>query len=348
MPSNPRLLSLSTAVPDHILVQDDVKAWAARLFDGRSKDIQRLLPAFDNAGIKTRYSCLPLEWHENGHRWMDKNRLYQEHAVELLTRAATECLEKAGLGPESVDAVVLVSTTGFATPSLDALIMQRLGLRQNVVRLPVFGLGCVGGVLGLARAAEMARAEPGRRVLLLVVELCGLTFRSEDISKSNIIATVLFGDGAAAALVAPTGDGPEISRPGEHTWPDSLDVMGWNIEDDGFGVLFSEDIPALVLRELPAVLDAYLNVNELTLDDFDGFICHPGGSKVVTALERVFKTETSGLHHTRQVLRDFGNMSSATVMFVLDRFIADGRPGRYLMSALGPGFTAGFLTVEIP
>jgi alkylresorcinol/alkylpyrone synthase len=348
MPSNPRLLSLSTAVPDHVLVQDDVKAWAARHFDGRNKDIERLMPAFDNAGIETRYSCLPLEWHKNGHHWRDKNRLYVDNAVELLTRAATECLEKAGLGPQSVDAVVAVSTSGFATPSLDALIMQRLGLRQNVVRLPVFGLGCVGGVLGLAQAAEIARAEPGRRVLLLVVELCGLTFRSDDVSKSNVIATVLFGDGAAAALVAATGDGPEISRPGQHTWPDSLDVMGWNIEDDGFGVLFSQDIPALVLREMPPVLDAYLNANDLTLDDFDGFICHPGGAKVVTALEQVFKTETNGLRHTRGVLRDFGNMSAATVMFVLDRFITEGRPGRYLMSALGPGFTAGFLTVEIP
>ncbi len=347
MPSNPRLLSLSTAVPDHVLVQDDVKAWAAQHFDGRNKDIERLMPAFDNAGIKTRYSCLPLEWHKKGHHWRDKNQLYLENAVELLTRAATECLEKAGLGPESVDAVVAVSTSGFATPSLDALIMQRLGLRENVVRLPVFGLGCVGGVLGLAQAAEMARAEPGRRVLLLVVELCGLTFRSEDVSKSNVIATVLFGDGAAAALVATTGNGPEISRPGQHTWPDSLDVMGWNIEDDGFGVLFSEDIPALVLREMPPVLDAYLNANDLILDDFDGFICHPGGAKVVTALEQVFKLETGCLQHTRQVLRDFGNMSAATVMFVLHRFIAEGRRGRYLMSALGPGFTAGFLTVEI-
>lgn len=124
--------------------------------------------------------------------------------------------------------------------------------------------------------------------------------------------------------------------------------MGWNIEDDGFGVLFSENIPALILKEMPPVLDAYLNANDFTLDDFDGFICHPGGAKVVTALEKVFKIEAGRLQHTRQVLRDFGNMSAATVMFVLDRFIAEGRRGRYLMSALGPGFTAGFLTIEIP
>ncbi len=348
MTSHPHLLSLSTAVPDHVLAQDEVKAWARRLFNGRNADIEKLLPSFDNAGIETRYSCVPLEWHEEGHRWVEKNRMYVEKAVDLLSCAAQECLENAGLDVYAVDAVIAVSTSGFATPSLEALVMERLGLRRDVVRLPVFGLGCAGGVLGLARAAEMARAEPGRLVLLLVVELCGLTFRHEDFSKSNVIATVLFGDGAAAALLSTTGDGPVINRPGEYTWPNSLDVMGWNIEDDGFGVLFSRNIPSLVTREMPEVLDTYLGAHDLTLGDFDGFICHPGGAKVVAALEQVFSLEDGGLVHARSVLRDYGNMSAATVMFVLQRTVADGRYGRYLMSALGPGFTVGFLTLEIP
>ena len=348
MTPHPRLLGLSTAVPDHVLVQDEVKAWARRLFNGRNADIERLLPSFDNAGIETRYSCVPLAWHEDGHGWVERNRLYVEKAVDLLSRAAQDCLDSAGLDVDAVDAVIAVSTSGFATPSLDALVMERLGLRRDVVRLPVFGLGCAGGVLGLARAAEMAQAVPGRLVLLLVVELCGLTFRHEDVSKSNVIATVLFGDGAAAALLSTTGDGPGISRPGEHTWPNSLDVMGWNIEDDGFGVLFSRNIPSLVTREMPEVLDAYLGAHDLTLGDFDGFICHPGGAKVVAALEQVFGLEDGGLVHARSVLRDYGNMSSATVMFVLQRTVAEGRSGRYLMSALGPGFTVGFFPLEIP
>ena len=349
---NVRLLGLATAVPAYALDQNAIKAWAKRLFNGRAASVDRLLPAFDNAGIDTRYSCVPLQWHANGHHWGDKNRLYIENAVDLLSRAAMDCLAAAGLGVADVDAVIAVSTSGFATPSLDALVIERLGLKRTVARLPVFGLGCAGGVVGLARAAEMARVAPGRRVLFLVAELCGLTFRSGDSSKSNVIATVLFGDGAAAALLmaddARDGRAPVISRPGEHTWPHSLDVMGWRIEDDGFGVLFSQDIPALVARELPAVLDAYLDRNGLTLDDYDGFICHPGGAKVVAALEQVFGLEDGGLSHARGVLRDFGNMSAATVMFVLDRYMADGQPGRYLMSALGPGFTVGFLTLEIP
>ena len=316
MASHPRFLGLGTAVPAHVFVQDEVKAWAARLFNGRTADIKRLMPAFDNAGIETRYSCVSLSWHENSHGWVEKNRLYLKNAIDLMSRAALGCLESAGLGVDAVDAVVAVSSSGFATPSLDALVIERLGL--------------------------------GRRVLFLVAELCGLTFRPKDASKSNVIATVLFSDGAAAALISTSGEGPEILHPGEHTWAGTLDVMGWNIEDDGFGVLFSQDIPSLVTRELPPVLDAYLGRHGMVLDDFDGFICHPGGAKVIASLERVFQVSDGNLGPARSVLRDYGNMSAATVMFVLDRVMAEGKSGRYLMSALGPGFSVGFLTLKIP
>ena len=264
------------------------------------------------------------------------------------SRADVVCSGGAGVGGGGAGAVVAVSSSGSATPSLDDLVMERLELGRETVRLPVFGLGCAGGVIGLARAAELAQAKPGRRVLFLVAELCGLTFRAKDASKSNIIATVLFGDGAAAALISTSGEGPEILHPGEHTWPGTLDVMGWKIEEDGFGVLFSQDIPSLVTRELPSVLDAYLDRHGMALDDFEDFICHPGGAKVIAALERVFQVPDGGLGHARGGLRDYGNMSAATVMFVLERVLAEGKSGRYLMSALGPGFSVGFLTLKIP
>ncbi len=224
-------------------------------------------------------------------------------------------------------------------------------LRRDVERLPVFGLGCAGGVLGLARAGQMAISRPGANVLLLVVELCGLTFRSADRSKSNLIATALFGDGAAAAVLRadePAAAGTTVLRSwGEHTWPDTLDVMGWRVEDDGFGVLFSQDIPGIVERDYRAALDAFLAANDLSLEDIDRFAVHPGGAKVVDALEGVFGLEGGGLSDTRAVLRDFGNMSAATVMFVLDRILADAEAsGRILISSLGPGFTAGFSILE--
>ena len=199
----PRLLGLSTTVPPYRLRQADVIAQAHGLFaGGPPEDLERLLPVYLNAGIETRYSCVPLEWYTRPHGWAEKNRLYLENAVALLETATLDCLARAGLGVGDVDMVVSVSTSGIATPSLDALLAERLDMRRDVQRLPVFGLGCAGGVLGLARAAAMAQASLGATVLFLVVELCALTFRRGDRSKSNIIATALFGDGAAAAVVS--------------------------------------------------------------------------------------------------------------------------------------------------
>jgi alkylresorcinol/alkylpyrone synthase len=343
----PRLFALATAVPPFRLRQADVVASAGKLFDRRTSEIERLLGVYDNAGIAWRYSCVPLEWYAKPHGWSEKNRLYLDNAVALLERASLACLAEAGLGTGDVDGVVCVSTTGIATPSLDALLMERLDLRRDLWRLPIFGLGCAGGVLGLARAAAMARAAPAQRILFLVVELCALTFRRSDHSKSNIIATALFGDGAAAAVVGCDGDGPALTAWGEHCWPDSLDVMGWTVEEDGLGVLFSRDIPSLVRADLRAAAEAFLGRHGLSLDDIDRFVCHPGGAKVVAALEDAFGLAPGAMTEARAVLRDYGNVSAATVMFVLERLLRPAAPGRHLMSALGPGFSAGFLTLEV-
>jgi alkylresorcinol/alkylpyrone synthase len=267
--------------------------------------------------------------------------------VALLKEAAEHCLDRAGVSFDEIDAVVTVSTTGIATPSLDAQLMEVLPFRRDLQRLPVFGRGCAGGVTGLARAAALARAAPGSKVLLLVVELCGLTFRAQDLSKSNIIATALFGDGAAAALLSTSGAGPRVKGWGEHTWPQSLDVMGWTVKDDGLGVLFSRDIPTLVRDELRQAADRFLARHGLNRLDLAGYICHPGGAKVLDALEDAFELPHGALAHARATLRDYGNMSAVTVLFVLERLLgAIPRTGRYLMSALGPGFTASFALLE--
>ncbi len=353
-------------MPSYTLRQEDVVRRVKHLFAGRRLDIDRLLPAFDNAGILTRRSCMPIDWYLTPSDWKTRNQLFIDNAVELLEQAALDCLAQAGLGPEAVDGLVTVSTTGVATPSLDAHLMNRLAFRSDLKRLPIFGLGCAGGVVGLSRAAAMARAAPGTRILCLVVELCALTFRANDRSKSNVIATALFGDGAAAVLLeAPEPDaatpggarpggtvpervtqGPRLTAGGEFTWPASLDVMGWTVENDGLGVLFSRDIPALVRERLGTALDGFLAQEGLSRDDIDGYICHPGGAKVIAALEEVFGLENGALKDARSVLRDFGNMSAVTVLFVLERMRAAGLRGRYVMTALGPGFTAGFQILE--
>jgi alkylresorcinol/alkylpyrone synthase len=342
---SPRLAAVATAVPPTILRQEEIVARVGRLFDSPSSAIDRLLPAFAHAGIATRHSCVPVEWFERDHGWPERSQLYREHAVILLEAATRDCVARAGCGYADIDAIVTVSTTGIATPTLDTLLMERLPFRRDVTRLPIFGLGCAGGVLGLARAAALARARPGTRVLFLVVELCALTFRKRDQSKSNIIGAALFGDGAAAALITDDAGGPALTATGEYTWPDTLGVMGWHIEDDGLGVLFSRDIPHFVRSQFRAALDGFLGKNGRALAEIDRFVCHPGGAKVIDALESAFALPQGELWAAREVLHDYGNMSAATVIFVLERMLPSGGK-THLLTALGPGFTAGFLMLD--
>ena len=345
MVSAPRLLALKTAVPPHVLEQNVVAEIAHTLF-GEKTDIERMLPVFEHSGIERRYSCVPPSWYLAEHGWKERNAIYLDNAVALLEKVARSCLAEALLAPEDIDAVVAVSTTGIATPSLDALIAEKMHLRRDIARLPIFGFGCAGGVLGLARSAMLAKARPGTKILFLCVELCALTFRKDDVSKSNIVATALFGDGAAGAIVSTEGDGPRLGPSGEHTWPDSLDIMGWDIEEDGFKAIFSKSIPELVEKEFESVLHKFLAHNQMKLSDVDAFACHPGGAKVLSALERVFELNEGGLKESRNILREYGNMSAVTVLFVLERMRVREKRQRTLMTTLGPGFTAAFMTLE--
>lgn len=343
----PRLLALTTAVPPYVMGQRDVAERVRAIFGDAGGDfVERLMPVYANAGVERRHACVPIDWHNRLHGWRERSEIYLENAVALLERAAIDCLTEAGLRARDVDAIVVVSTSGIATPSLDALLVNRLDLRPDVKRLPIFGLGCAGGVLGLSRAADLARLDPDATVLFLVVELCSLCFRGNDKTKSNFISTALFGDGAAAVLVSGRGDGIALGPSGEHTWPDTLDVMGWDVEDDGLQVRLSRDVPTLVRERMATTTVAFLDRHGLHLKDIDRFVCHPGGAKVLSALEEAFEIAEGTLAEAREVLRDHGNMSAATVLFVLDRMLKTGVPGRMLMTAMGPGFTAAFQVIE--
>ncbi|HEY3919630.1 MAG TPA: 3-oxoacyl-[acyl-carrier-protein] synthase III C-terminal domain-containing protein [Stellaceae bacterium] len=344
---------MATAVPKHVLGQDQVSETARHVFGMAGvADLERMIAVFGNAGIDRRYSTVPVTWYEKPHGWTDRNSLYLENALALIEEAARKALDQAELKAEEIDAVVTVSTTGIATPSLDAMLMGRLPLRSDVKRLPIFGLGCAGGVLGLSRAADLARAAPDARILFIVVELCALCFRHRDFTKSNLVATALFGDGAAAAVLACEGakgsneDRPALREGGEFTWPNSLDIMGWDVAEDGLKAIFSRDIPALVQRDLRTATEDFLARHRLSVADIRYFICHPGGAKVIDALEEAFALETGALGYARETLRDYGNMSAATVLFVLERALKAGAKGRMLMTALGPGFTAGFQLID--
>lgn len=342
----PRLLGLATALPPHRFSQAEAKAAAAALFAGSFPDLDRLLPLYDNSGIEQRWSARPLAWHAMPQGFAARNAAFVETADGLLADTASRALDAAGLKVEQVDEVVTICTTGISTPSLEARLAERIGLRADVVRTPVFGLGCGGGVMGIGRAASLARARPGGVVLLLVIELCTFTFRPSDRSKANLVAGALFGDGAAALVIGTGGTGPRIVATGEHRWPKSLDVMGWTVEDDGLGVLFSVRVPEVVRLHMREAAGSFLGRHGLALRDVERWICHPGGAKVVSALEEALSLPAEAMDDARIVLRDCGNMSAASVVFVLERALASPDWRRGLMTAMGPGFSASFALIE--
>lgn len=342
---NPRVLSVATALPPHRIGQGQAREFARNLFGEAHRDIERLLPVFDNVAIEDRYFCVPVEWFERDHSFPERNELYVESALELSEKAARRVLDRAGVEPEEVGAVFFVSTTGLSTPSLDSALIFRLGLSRHVRRVPVWGLGCAGGAAGLALAAEHARLHPERPVLLVGVELCGLTFQRGDLSKSNLVATSLFADGAAAALVGAgeDGEGPELLGGHSTTWPGTEDVMGWEIVETGFRVKISRSIPAIVSKWVREDLREACASAGVPYGDLRHFVTHPGGAKVLDAFEEALGLGRGGLEIPREVLRECGNMSSVTVLFVLERFLERRgweRGDLGAVSALGPGFSA--------
>ena len=343
------LLSLATAVPPHVVAQDYAKAAARRAFGGSKALFDRLAGVFDNAGIGSRNIVAPVEWYEQPHGWRERNDLYLSAAQQLFEQAAASAIEKARLEPAEIDGVVTVSTTGIATPSLEARVGPRLGLRPDVRRVPVFGLGCAGGVGGLALAARLASSDPGSNWLFVTVETCSISIRLDSDDPAAIVATALFGDGAAAAVVR--SGSHSIARIGgaaEKLWPDTQRIMGWDVEDPGLAVVFDRAIPPFIEENLALAVDEMLASLGLERDDIDRFCCHPGGVKVIDAIETALELPQGELNLEREVLYARGNMSAPTALFVLDRLIQRGLPRRVMMTAFGPGFTCTGLVLEAP
>ncbi len=335
------LISLATADAPHDLSQGDALAIAREVFPGSFPAFERMAPVFGTAGVRHRQLAMPVEWYLQPLGWPQRMTAYIGCAVDMFCRAAEGALAEAGLTGADVDVIVTVSSTGIATPSLEARAMGRMGFRPDAARVPVFGLGCAGGAGGLALAARLAAAQPGATVLVVAVELCSLAFRMNDLDKADIVAAALFGDGAAAAVVRAGEAGfARIDGFAEHTWPDTLDIMGWRIDPTGLGVIFAQAIPPFVREQLRPALDAMLAAQRLEVGRVDRFICHPGGTKVMEAIEASLELGQGALDHEREVLAAHGNMSAPTVLYVLDRARRAGLPKRSVVTALGPGFTA--------
>jgi alkylresorcinol/alkylpyrone synthase len=343
------IASVATAVPVHQISQAFVTE-QSRLYYPQFAHMESL---YGNAGINTRYFCEPPGWYTVPRNWQERTAAFQRHAIDLLEEVSVEAIAGAGLTLGDISAIVTNSTTGLAVPSIDAMLMNRLDFSPGTERLPIFGIGCGGGVAGIARAARLAETFPGGNVLFLAVELCSLSLRINDPSAAMYVSGALFGDGAGAVVLKNTKAGGEargggrVVAIGEHFWRDTEYIMGWDIKNDGFGIVLSAKLPSLVAEQFNEALNRFLAREGMALRDFDGFLVHPGSSKVLDVLEEVVGLEKQALEPSRRVLRDFGNMSSSTVLFVLKQAIESGRRGRHLLCALGPGFSVYFVVVDL-
>jgi alkylresorcinol/alkylpyrone synthase len=344
------ILSLATEAPVHVIRQADVAVHASKVFSGAFRDYDRLARVFETSGVIERRSALPLEWYLTERAFEERTAAFLREATELFCRSAHKALTQAGLAASDIDTVVTVSSTGIATPSLEARAADRLGFRPDIRRVPVFGLGCAGGASGLGIAARLAAAEPGSRVLLVVVELCTLSVRIDKPDKANLVAVALFGDGAAAAVLSagvPARPGrPVVRHAAERSWPGTLGLMGWDVDASGFSVIFDRAIPPFAESHVGGAMAEMLAAWDCPRETVGRYICHPGGAKVVTALETALGVAPGVLDLERKVLARYGNMSAPTVLFVLEEAIRAGLPPRAVATALGPGFTFSAALLE--
>lgn len=348
----PFIETLSKIEFPHKVDQQKVKEYAKEFFLPHFPEAEKLISVFDNTEIKFRNFCKPLESYASHDSFQKKNTEYVRCSLEYSILAIEECLTKANLKKEDVTDIIFVSSTGLATPSIDALIVNKLRLNANINRMAIFGLGCAGGVSGMAKACALAQANPDAIVLLVAVELCSLTFLSTDFSKSNFVASSLFSDGIAACIVKgdnyKTGHQIKFIGSGSKLYYDSLDVMGWEFLDTGFKVLFSQDIPTIINKNIKEDVSSFLLKYKLELSDIKNFIFHPGGKKVLTAYSEALVVKGDFLKNTRETMNNYGNMSSATVLYVLDKFMNKGFENGYgLMLAMGPGFSSEMVLFEM-
>ena len=328
---------LNSSFPKNKFSQKEIIEFSKSVFPN-NKNFLKMLKVYENSGVKNRYLVSKLECYKKKRNWKETNLLFKENAISLLEESIIKTLNMSDTNPQDVGAIVVVNTTGILTPSLDAEIINLFEFKNEIKRLPLFGFGCAGGILGLNRGHEIYLTLK-KPVLVCNVELCSLTFRPQIFSKENIVSTALFGDGASSYLIDKKGD-CEIKKTMDYTWKKSLNLMGWGVEDDGLAVIFDKKIPNFIYNNLPNLVDSF---NE---KDITGYILHPGGKKIINSYKAIFENNKS-IQISEEVLSDYGNVSSVSVLIVLEKMIKKKLYGSYIMSALGPGFSSGLAKIVI-
>jgi alkylresorcinol/alkylpyrone synthase len=347
-----RIAAVGRALPPHYYDQDTLLEALRQRWGGRFFNPERLERLHRNVLVGGRHLALPIEEYEGLTTWGKANDAWIRVAQEVGAQAVLDALDRAGLSPADLDAIFFVTVTGVATPSIDARLINRLGLPPRIKRIPIFGLGCVAGAAGISRAADYVRGFPDQVAVLLSVELCSLTLQEEDLSIPNLIASGLFGDGAAAALVVGADrpePGPQIVSTRSIFYPDSERVMGWDISEKGFKIVLSADVPEVARRFLRQDVDAFLTEHDLTRADISSWVCHPGGPKVLEAMQEALEVPEEALAVTWDSLRRVGNLSSTSVLLVLAETMDKHRPepGSWgMLLAMGPGFCSELVLLK--
>ena len=344
--------AVGRVLPVHGYRQDELTAAMQRVWAGQSLKLERLQQIHQNVQVAERHLALPLEELVALHSFTEANQAYIRVGTELAQRALEDALSHAGLGAGDLDHLFLTTTTGVATPSIDALLMNRMELRRDLKRTPLFGLGCVAGAAGIARAADCLAGRPGDIAALISVELCSLTAQWDDTSLVNYIASGLFGDGAAAVILQGDdrpAEGPRVLATRSVFYPETEHLMGWEIGSHGFRLLLSADVPRVIAEHLGDDVDRFLADQGLERDALSSFVCHPGGPRVLEAIQQALGLDPQALAPSWQSLKRIGNLSSASILFILGDVMADHRPqpgSLGLMLAMGPAFCSELLLLE--
>ena len=333
----PFIRGLNSSFPANKYSQEEIISFSKNIFP-KNNSFKRMLKVYENSGVNHRYLVSQLEWYKTKHGWKETNYLFKKNAIDLLKSSIIKTLNDTKIPTQKIGAIIVVNTTGISTPSLDAEIINLFDFRNEIKRVPLFGFGCAGGVLGLNRASEIFKSIK-QPILVCNVELCSLTFRPHVFSKENIVSTALFGDAASSYLIDKEGD-CEVEDTKDFTWKNSLDLMGWGIEDDGLAVIFDKNIPEFVTNNFRKIVNSFCDKN------YTGLILHPGGKKIINAYKKIFNNNKS-IRISEQILSEYGNVSSVSVLLVLERAIKKKLYGKYIMGALGPGFSAGLSKIII-
>ncbi len=352
-----RIASAASAFPEHYYSQ---KVLLERLQDYWGPELKNpllLARLHRNVTVDGRYLAIPAEQYVDIKTWGQANDIWIRVAQELGEKALCLALHNAGLEPSDLGCLLFTTVTGVASPSIDALLINRMKLPTNIRRTPIFGLGCVAGAAGIARASDYVRAYPKQAAALVSVELCSLTLQREDLSVANLISSGLFADGAAAVIVTgPEFDAPEPEIPGPRIlatrsvfYPSTEDMMGWNISEKGFRIILSTEVPTLIRENLGRDVDAFLADNGHKRSDLKSFVLHTGGPKVLDASADALGLHNGQLDASWDCLRKVGNLSSASVLCVLEDVMKNRRPepGTLgLLAAMGPGFCSELLLLQ--